>query len=213
MFPSVPNICGQRLEINGLSRVNHGFGNVDESCVRNVLEPIWPPLPFSVASQGTTVLSFRGKIWPPSPTQFRTFAKSQSRDERRCLWQRCFTHARVSCLSWFLSTPSGAIADLSDIERGYRSGVVTVSEVNHSGRVKKERGNSHEEAIKTVGIAELGRHFRMDETLAWKLDMEPIAKLETLNLSVEWQRPQFPSPGRTRLYLTTVTALECPCVR
>lgn len=33
MFLSVPNICGQRLEVNGLSRVNHGFGNVDESCV------------------------------------------------------------------------------------------------------------------------------------------------------------------------------------
>lgn len=40
MFLSVSNICGQRLEINGLRRVNHGFGNVDKSCVRNVLEPI-----------------------------------------------------------------------------------------------------------------------------------------------------------------------------
>lgn len=190
MFLSVSNICDQRLEINGLSRVNHGFGNVDESCVRNVLEPIWPPLPSSVASQGTTVLSFRDKIWSPSPTQFRTFAKNQSWDERRCSWQRCSTNGRAACLSRFLSTPSGAIADLSDIERGYRSGVVTVSEVNHWGRVKEERGNSHEEATKTVGITELGRHFRMDETLAGKLDMEPIAKLETLNLSVKWQGGQ-----------------------
>lgn len=45
MFLSVSNICGQGLKISGLNRANHAFESVDESCDRNVLEPVWPPLP------------------------------------------------------------------------------------------------------------------------------------------------------------------------